>query len=244
MIKGEESNQLGHAGSQEGSRRLPGPPPPLTVGLQWLTLSLLNHSRLELSSVPQQQQNDGLSPRLTGIWVTVVSTILREPRPPCLFYHPFLIPFSLVVHSSLLSLSSSLSVKSLHLLLCFSANSLVSFFLYPFPLHLQLPHPAPLNLPLSLISHAHRPFSSCLCISIWSNCPIEPPLFLPALIFLTSSNNFLCPPPSPHYYTLSSIFCQGCALSIPWDGEDKAPILTIGCTSIYCTYICDCSIRI
>lgn len=160
--------------------------------------------------------------------------MLGEPRPLSLFFnHPLLFLFFSVFHSLLLSLSFCLSFQSLHLFICFLAKSPVSLFLHPLPLQLHhFPSP-PLLISPSLISHAHRPFSSCPHIFIWSSCPIEPPLFLPPSHFLSSSHNFLIPPPPPLYYTLSSVFCQRCVLSIPGDREEKAQSISIGCISIY-----------
>lgn len=226
-----KSNQLGHAGSQEGSRQLSGPPPPLSVGLQWLTLSLLNHSRLQLSSVPSQQQKDGLTHRLTGIWVTGVSTILGEPRPFFLSFFFFSPSFSLPIFLScsfftFIPVLMPFFPKSSSFPLPFSQISCIlrspsspsssATLFFSLSLNLPVAHLTCSQAFEFLLSHLHL-----IPLSYWTT---SLPSSLSSFSHPQTISSAL--PPSPtHYYTLSSVFCQGCALSIPGDREGKAPSL-------------------
>ncbi len=158
-----------------------------------------------MSCVPEQQQKDGLSPRLTGIWVTGVSTILGEPGSLSLLLFFCTIPFSpyfpqlfiLHFHHSLFVFLS----KAFIFFLCFSAKSPVSSFLHPLPLHLQ-PFPSPpLLISPPLISHAHRPFSSCFTSTF------DPPFLLNHHSSSLILKQFPPPSSSSSHTPLHPLFC-------------------------------------
>lgn len=175
------------AASRPTARALSGAP---------LTDSKPVHRRLELSSVPQQQQlEDGLSPFLTGIWVTGVSATLGKQRlgssglPSPSLYHClslfFLLSCSHLSHQAYLSENVIIFSVYFH----FSCIKTPKSF---FPLFIFSSHPLK-HIP-SPFSHTYRPFSHCL------QSPFDPPVllnhlssFLP-LIFLSSSFSSASPP--------------------------------------------------
>lgn len=144
-----------------------------------------------MSSVPWQQQKAGLSPRLTGIWVTVVSTILGEPLR--LFHHPFFSQF----------LTFILSFVS-----CFPKYASFALFHSPHPkfpgtscfLHsLSSSATVFFSTSLNLLRHTAHMLADLIVPPFKS--PFDPPVLLNTLssflrlTFPSSSNNFLCPPP-------------------------------------------------
>lgn len=101
-----------------------------------------------------------------------------------------------------------MSILSKAFIFCFvylASNLLYPSFSILYPLHLQLVSSSPL---LISSSHSSHTLTDLLVPAFTS--PFDPPVllnhissFLP-LIFLSSSNNFLCPPPlPPHTTTLS-----------------------------------------
>lgn len=145
-----------------------------------------------MSSVPQQQQlEDGLSPFLTGIWVTGVSTTLGKQRlgssglPSPSLYH-CLSPFFLLTCSHLSHqayLSENVTIFSVYFhFSCIKTPK--SFFPHAFTLHLLFSsHP---------LKHIPSHILTDLLATAFTS-PFDPPVllnhlssFLP-LIFLSSS---------------------------------------------------------